>query len=421
MKNILLSVIVSLGPWSAFAGSVTVSGISSGGFMASQMATIYSSQISGVATVAGGVFFCAENSFQKNLVANGNSGFFSYGVDSNMMYRSMGLNPRGSSNDQFLVPLPSNPIYQSVGVCMERPEGAHQAETLEDGKPRPMDLRFLKVFEGQNLIQPTSNIAKQRVFIYQGKADTVVHPGMANKLIEFYMRLGVPRQAMKIVAGEGEHNFPTVRSDGIDCKDTRFPYIASCSYDLAGDILQHTLGRPLRRGKFNIQNLRHILQLKAPPSLAKYGYIYASPFCLAHPSECDLHVALHGCEMSDDFDPNFQQLYESKVQLTHTLTVTDVEMSARQPKMGGLSFARRSGYAEYADDPSNRLMILFPQTQITTANYPANPHGCWDWFGYTGAYYATNRGSETAWLNRFINTVRTNPQSLLPSESRSGY
>lgn len=413
MKRVLLNLFIVLSPVLAPAGTLTISGISSGGFMAAQMATIYSDQYAGVATVAGGVFFCAENKFRKNLIAFGNAGFLHFGLDSNMMLRSMGLSFLKSSNDQWVVPLPTNPIYQSVSVCMGRPEGAHQPDMLIDGKFRPMNLDFLKVFEELKLIAPTANIAKQRVLIYQGKGDEVVRPAMADKLQEFYQRLGVSSSALKVILGEGNHNFPTSRKDAIDCKLSRVPYVASCDRDLAGEILEHTLGRKLNRAKFNILNFRRIEQKNAPGSLATYGYIYANPFCVANPTACDLHVALHGCQMNDDYDENFQKLYEQKIQVARMLVVTPVEMMARQPRMGALSFARRAGYAEYAEDPENRLMILFPQTRITTANYPSNPNGCWDWFGWTGSYYATNRGSEARWLQGFINQVRVNPRAVL--------
>jgi poly(3-hydroxybutyrate) depolymerase len=172
------------------------------------------------------------------------------------------------------------------------------------------------------------------------------------------------------------------------------------------------LGRPLYRAKFNILHLHRIEQKGAPPSLATYGYIYATPVCLNNPSGCDLHVALHGCQMDDDFDGDFQNLYQTKVQMTHILGVPNYELSSRHRKMGALSFARRSGYAEYAEDVTNHVMILFPQTQITSDNYPGNPNGCWDWFGWTGSDYATNKGVETSWLNSYVQSVRQDPKNF---------
>jgi poly(3-hydroxybutyrate) depolymerase len=40
-----------------------------------------------------------------------------------------------------------------------------------------------------------------------------------------------------------------------------------------------------------------------------------------------------------------------------------------------------SGFADVADE--NRLIVLFPQAEASTLN----PHGCWDWWGYTGLDY----------------------------------
>ncbi len=421
MSASLLLALLSLVAMNASARSLTISGISSGGFMASQMATIYSDQFSGVATVAGGVFYCAENKFQENLKTFGSLGYFSFGVNTANIWKSMGfggaqINSKSSANQSMIVPLSSNPIFQSVAVCMGHPEGSHSPETLTDGRAREMDLNFLKDFESKHLIADTANIAKQRVLIYQGQNDQIVRPEMADKLKEFYSRLGVSASDLKVMMEPGNHNFPTTREDGFSCSDTRVPFIANCQRDTAGDILEHLLERKLVRGQFNILHLKKIEQKGAPTSLASYGYLYATPFCLNNPTACDLHVALHGCQMSDDFDANFQSLYQNKVQLTHLLGVSNYEMMARRPQMGALSFARRSGYAEYAEDVSNNVMILFPQTQITSANYPANPNGCWDWFGWTGSDYATNKGSETSWLNTYIQQIRQNPRALVMNQ-----
>lgn len=72
VRNFLIVcfLILALKPTS-FADAVeskpTISGISSGAFMAVQMATIYSSQFSGLGTVAGGFFYCAKNHLQEKI------------------------------------------------------------------------------------------------------------------------------------------------------------------------------------------------------------------------------------------------------------------------------------------------------------------------------------------------------------------
>ena len=70
-----------------------------------------------------------------------------------------------------------------------------------------------------------------------------------------------------------------------------------------------------------------------------------------------------------------------------------------------------SGYIDYAE--KNNLMILFPQTWITEANFPYNPKGCWDWFGWTGSNYASKKGTEASWMMSFIQAVSANPKSFI--------
>ncbi|HEX7673711.1 MAG TPA: alpha/beta fold hydrolase [Bdellovibrio sp.] len=404
-------------PLPSFA-AYTVSGISSGGFMASQMATIYSDQISGVATVAGGVFYCAQNTYQENLAAYGSTGFFQFGFTSEGVLKIVDpfqLSPLTDKTNKkpALEPLPQNPMYQAMTVCMNHPEGTHQPENLKDGGRREMNLDFLKDFENHGAIAPLANIANQRVLIYHGSNDEVVQASMAEKLNQFYSRLGVPSNSIKMVYSSGNHNFPTTRTDGIDCAEAKTPYIANCNLDIAGQILNHLLDRNLIRGEFKEENLYKVTQVNAPRSVASYGYLYANTFCLKNPAACDLHVALHGCKMSDSFDDNFQTAYEAKVQLTHVLSVQDYEFSAHKPQMGAYRFAHDSGYGEYAEPVQNRIMIYFPQTQVTTDNFPGNPKGCWDWYGWTGANYATNQGQESSWLIEQMRKVKSQPKSLI--------
>lgn len=387
--------------------------------MASQMATIYSDQFAGVATVAGGVFYCSENEFQKNIKNYGVASYLSYGVDTRTVTKTFDIKNILKSKQlpvdtkQLVGPLAINPIYQSVGVCMGHPEGAHQAANLLNGINLPMDLKFMSDFEAKSLIAPVINISKQRVLIYQGEDDQVVHLPMADKLKEFYTRMGVSEESLKVITKPGNHNFPTDKQSAMDCSKTGVPYIASCQLDLAGEILKQTLNRPLERGTMKPENLHRIEQKNSPPSLASYGYLYATPACLENPASCDLHVALHGCQMSDDFDEGFQRYYQQKVLFSRTLGVFSYELKSKENKMGAYTFASEAGYADYAEVESNHLMIYFPQTHIGVDNYPANPNGCWDWYGWTGADYATNKGVESSWLIKQIHQVQINPKVMV--------
>ena len=86
-------------------------------------------------------------------------------------------------------------------------------------------------------------------------------------------------------------------------------------------------------------------------------------------------------------------------------------LEQRVPRMGALKFARDAGYLDYVE--KNNLIVLFPQTWIGVDNYPLNPKGCWDWYGWTGRDYATRKGSEVKWLMSWIEEIRKNPKSFI--------
>jgi len=91
--------------------------------------------------------------------------------------------------------------------------------------------------------------------------------------------------------------------------------------------------------------------------MADEGYAYVPRACDSQP--CRVHVAFHGCRQ------NAQAV--------------------------GERFVRDAGYNRWAD--SNRLIVLYPQT-IARWWWVYNPRGCWDWWGYTGAGYATKEAPQ---------------------------
>lgn len=419
----------------------SISGISSGGFMAAQMGVIHSDRISAVGTVAGGVPYCAGDHFPVRYNQTLSAGLLLVRLNDTLLRSPAAFVMK--SVGQYLKELiriaPENPTYQAVGVCMAQPELTHA-----QGADEPMNLEFVSAFRKEGLIADPANIASQRVFVYHGEKDDVIGVAMQERMREFYERFGVSRGNLALERGIGSHNFPTDRppgpGGGIACNAESVPYLASCGNDVAGKILKHSLSRELSRGRFPRSNLYKISQKTAlhTSSVAEYGYLAASKRCLEQPGRCGLHVALHGCKMSDSYDDAFQKAYEERIFSTMILHVTDepvsiwpspfelagpLSITRKIPQLGALRFAMDSGYGEYAE--ANDLMILFPQTEITSANYPLNPKGCWDWFGWTqtedvksmgasaGRLYATNRGREARWLHDLAERVQTDPRALI--------
>ena len=395
------------------AAAYSVSGISSGAFMAAQMGVIYSDDVTAVGLVAGGFFNCAGNQYQTASkqalkLGAGYKIFFATEVD-------VAAQAQGHLSEAIKIS-PQNPIYQSVQICMKHPDQA------------VIDQTSLTDFESKKLIASLTNIQNQKILLYQGQLDKVVNPKMLAKNLEFYKGQNVKDENIKIIENEkGAHTFATDYKGLNDCSTQGVPYISSCDLDLAGDILKHALGTPdLVRNSIDDEKLIHGINQKTsettPDSIGTYGYLGASPFCLENPSQCQVHVALHGCEMADAFDQKLDEKYVKYLKLGFLQMYKKSErppwrfylpvIEDLEPGMGALAFARDAGYMDYVND-QNKLMILFPQTWITEKNYPGNPKGCWDWYGWTGDGYQTNVGLETQWLNQWIKTVSQDPKKYI--------
>jgi poly(3-hydroxybutyrate) depolymerase len=97
--------------------------------------------------------------------------------------------------------------------------------------------------------------------------------------------------------------------------------------------------------------------------MADEGYVFFPESCES--GGCRVHVAFHGCRQST--------------------------------RQIGVRFVENAGYIEWAQ--SNRLIVLFPQIVprygwIGGLSWIFNPRGCWDWWGYTDADYATREGRQ---------------------------
>ena len=61
--------------------------------------------------------------------------------------------------------------------------------------------------------------------------------------------------------------------------------------------------------------------------------------------------------------------------------------------------ARQAGYNRWAD--ANRIVVLYPQADKSLF-WPVNPRGCWDWWGYSGADYASRGGAQLSAVHRML-------------------
>jgi len=290
--------------YGAAAASFTVSGVSSGGYMAVQMHVAHSSRVKGVGALAAGPYYCAQGS-----------------------------------------------LWTALSSCM-RPGG---------WSPLP-DINALKAkterFAREGAIDPATGIVDARVWLFSGTEDLTVGTRVVEALSGFYALFNADLVFVK--DKPAGHAMVTADAGGA-CGETEPPFINDCDYDAAGELLKHLLLKlapPAAEadGRLIAFDQREFADVHAI-SMADEGYAYVPRACDSQP--CRVHVAFHGCRQ------NAQAV--------------------------GERFVRDAGYNRWAD--SNRLIVLYPQT-IARWWWVYNPRGCWDWWGYTGADYATKEAPQ---------------------------
>ena len=248
--------------YNAAIGESSVSGISSGAFMAVQFGVAWSSIIRGVGAVAGGPFYCAQASAADFL------------------------------NGYTL------PVATATGSCMAGPPPDLQ----------PMIAKVeAKATAGE--IDPLDNIKRQKIYLFHGYNDAVVAKSVTDATAEFYRRyLGEPgRGNLYYQESRGAGHSFVVNERGErelnTCPANRSPFIDQCGYDQAGIILQHIygalrpgtigpLGGSIRSFDQNRYTGDHIADAL---SMGDEGYVFVPSAC-EQGDACRVHVVLHGCQ-----------------------------------------------------------------------------------------------------------------------------
>jgi poly(3-hydroxybutyrate) depolymerase len=322
----------------------SVSGLSSGGFMAVQFQIAHSSIVKGAGIVAGGPYFCAQNSvFTATTKCSCTLDF---------------------GNE----------------LCAVTPTSADVTALVEaTGR-----------FAHDGLIDDPANIAHQRVFTFSGGKDKTVPAPVVAQLQEYFTALGLPTKNLSAssLANAG-HGMPT-KSFGASCATTAEPYMNKCQFDAAGKILNWIYGplKPARTGALQ----GHFVQFDQTPYLPKgsellwntgmdsSGWLYVPDACVKKGVQCRLHIALHGCKQGQSYLP--------------------LEPVSGDGIYYGTTFVKHSGYDAWAD--TNKLVVLYPQAVSVPLT---NPNGCWDWWGYTDPHYADKRGVQIGALRAMVDRL----------------
>jgi poly(3-hydroxybutyrate) depolymerase len=334
----------ALGRYNAAIGDSSISGISSGAFMAVQFATAWSSVIRGVGVVAGGPYWCAKANAFDFL-------------------------------DAFTLP-----TLIATGPCMKGPPDDVAAFIAKaDAKSAAGD------------IDPIQNLSRQKIYLFHGYNDSVVAKSVTDAAGEFYQHyLGDANRGnlyYQTALGAG-HSLVVereARPTGLNgCSDNASPYIDQCGYDQAGIILQHIYGalNAPNRGDLagTLKSFDQSLYSAAGAtalSLGGTGYVFVPKDC-EDGLACRVHIALHGCKQ--DVGDIGQKFIEN----------TGYNAWADTNRLIVLY-------------PQTRASFPLPFNPFL----PVNPEACWDWWGYVDHLddYVTKSGPQILALTAMLDAL----------------
>jgi poly(3-hydroxybutyrate) depolymerase len=294
---------------------VTVSGISSGAHMATQLHIAYSDLFSGAAMLSGGPFNCAGGS-----------------------------------------------LMTAMQLCMTNTE-----------KPLPVTEIAAGIREAAAAgeIADPANLADDRVWLFRGKRDSKISGPVHWAAADLYAEFMPADRIRRVDDIDAEHVFPA-QGHGNSCFEIVAPYVGDCDYDGAGELLAYLYPGLKPPQAEPVAKLREVdLPGAGDADLMETAYLFVPPACEDGAERCGLHLVLHGC--------------------------------AQSAEVVGTDFIEQSGYLPWAE--ANGIVLAFPQVEKSLMA-PMNPHGCWDWWGYTGDDYARRSGKQMAVLADWIRALR---------------
>lgn len=243
---------VKLPAYQVDLSQTSVSGLSSGAFMAAQFETAFSGSLIGAGIVAGGPFYCS-------------------GAD---------------------YPVPPSSLVATT-TCMN-------PSLSVSGPPSPsLLLQLAKNFERSGAIDKLANLQNHKVYLFSGQADKTVATAVVDQATAFYQQAGVPPQNIRYVNSvNAGHAIVTNNSANTVCAETKSPYINDCNFIQSQDILNHiysNLNPAVTQLSGKIVKFDQSEFISGSyTSMSSDAYLYVPKAC--ETDTCKVHIAFHGCE-----------------------------------------------------------------------------------------------------------------------------
>lgn len=241
----------------ADGNAITVSGISSGGYMAVQFQVAHSKRVAGAGVIAGGPYYCAQGS-----------------------------------------------TWRALNHCMS-PSSWFAPPTLEQTRAT------LDVLARDHRIDPPEHLNDDRVWLLSGGADHTVERPVVDRLADFYHLRLAPAAIAYVKPPTAGHAMPSAVDTAANaCPTSDPPFINKCpdpdgpgTLDAPGELLRHLVRPPPLNPPASrtppaaaFDQRPFVARKPVDASLADEGYVFVPASCRG--GGCRIHVAFHGCRQS---------------------------------------------------------------------------------------------------------------------------
>ncbi len=227
----------------AATDQTTVSGISSGGYMAVQFQVAHARLVRGAGVLAAGPYYCAQGNALRARYA--------------------------CMNPSRFWPLPDVRALQ----------------------------RATRSLAQAGRIDATRHLSDDRVWLFSGREDDIVAREVVEGLRAWYLGF-VPAGQIRLVDDIDAGHAMVTMNYGRPCDTTAAPYLNDCDFDAAGALLEHLYGRmepppSSPAGRMLRFDQREFTASPYGVSMDDWGYVYVPQSCGA--GGCRVHIAFHGC------------------------------------------------------------------------------------------------------------------------------
>lgn len=228
--------------------TLSVSGLSSGAYMAMQFHLAFSEKVVGSGLVAGGPYFCAQGS-----------------------------------------------IGTALQNCVANPDGTIDltalAATIED-------------YQQSGKLADSKFNQNDKVWLLHGTLDTRISAAVSDQLATQTKTLFASENVKYVNDQAFAHVMPTPNSGG-SCVESAAPFIGDCNYDAAGELLNHIIQLKMPKSdKSNEVLSEQLITFKQgdyagehAETLGENAYLFVPQNCKDNLT-CDIHISFHGCNQN---------------------------------------------------------------------------------------------------------------------------